>query len=228
MKSTEFAYWLQGFFELSETNSLSERQTEIIKNHINRFKTPFIIYCDFESLLIPCEGLETLNFMPIENNSYQKHIPCSFSFYVKSFDDNIYNKEPILYRGINSIQTFISVLINTKDEIHKCIVDNEKKMIYSYKDSQHFKFSDKCHICKKYFDSNDKKVRDHDHWTGKYLGPAHNQCNLRRNYKKNYKIPVVFHNSKGYDSHFIIQEVSNIILADKSKIKAEDIKKIRV
>ena len=34
MKSTEFAYWLQGFFELSETNSLSERQTEIIKNHL--------------------------------------------------------------------------------------------------------------------------------------------------------------------------------------------------
>lgn len=34
MKSTEFAYWLQGFFELSETNSLSERQTEMIKNHL--------------------------------------------------------------------------------------------------------------------------------------------------------------------------------------------------
>lgn len=34
MKSTEFCYWLQGFFELSETNSLSERQTEIIKNHL--------------------------------------------------------------------------------------------------------------------------------------------------------------------------------------------------
>jgi hypothetical protein len=34
MKSTEFAYWLQGFFELSETNTLSERQVEIIKNHL--------------------------------------------------------------------------------------------------------------------------------------------------------------------------------------------------
>ena len=34
MKSTEFAYWLQGFFELSETNTLSERQVETIKNHL--------------------------------------------------------------------------------------------------------------------------------------------------------------------------------------------------
>jgi hypothetical protein len=35
MKSTEFAYWLQGFFELSESNTLSERQVGIIKNHLN-------------------------------------------------------------------------------------------------------------------------------------------------------------------------------------------------
>ena len=34
MTSVEFSFWLQGFFELSETNSLSERQTEIIKNHL--------------------------------------------------------------------------------------------------------------------------------------------------------------------------------------------------
>jgi hypothetical protein len=35
MKSTEFAYWLQGFFELSESNTLSEKQVETIKNHLN-------------------------------------------------------------------------------------------------------------------------------------------------------------------------------------------------
>ena len=34
MTSVQFSFWLQGFFELSETNSLSERQTEIIKNHL--------------------------------------------------------------------------------------------------------------------------------------------------------------------------------------------------
>ena len=34
MKSTEFAYWLQGFFEISESNTLSEKQVEIIKNHL--------------------------------------------------------------------------------------------------------------------------------------------------------------------------------------------------
>ena len=34
MKSTEFCYWLQGFFELSESNQLTSRQVEIIQNHL--------------------------------------------------------------------------------------------------------------------------------------------------------------------------------------------------
>ena len=45
------------------------------------------------------------------------------------------------------------------------------------------------------------------HW--KILGAAHNNCNLNINYDK-YITPVFFHNGKGYDAHFIIQELSNI------------------
>ena len=41
------------------------------------------------------------------------------------------------------------------------------------------------------------------------MGPSHYECNLNRNYK-NLKIPVFFQNGKGYDAHFIIQELSNI------------------
>jgi len=35
MKSTEFCYWLQGFFELSDSKELSPKQVESIKNHLN-------------------------------------------------------------------------------------------------------------------------------------------------------------------------------------------------
>ena len=34
MNADEFAYWLQGFFELSESNQLTDKQVEIIKNHL--------------------------------------------------------------------------------------------------------------------------------------------------------------------------------------------------
>ena len=54
---------------------------------------------------------------------------------------------------------------------------------------------------------------DHCHFTnepgknvGKFRGPAHNSCNL--NYKidpKTWKLPVIIHNFKGYDSHLIVK-----------------------
>lgn len=35
MQSRDFVYWLQGFFEVSEAKELSQKQVDIIKNHLN-------------------------------------------------------------------------------------------------------------------------------------------------------------------------------------------------
>lgn len=35
MKNSEFAYWLQGFFEISDPQKITKKQREIILNHIN-------------------------------------------------------------------------------------------------------------------------------------------------------------------------------------------------
>jgi hypothetical protein len=35
MTSRDFCFWLQGFFELSNTNQLSEQQVSTIKAHLN-------------------------------------------------------------------------------------------------------------------------------------------------------------------------------------------------
>ena len=74
-----------------------------------------------------------------------------------------------------------------------------------------------CKECKKKFEKATKKVRDHCHVTGKYRGAAHVECNL--NFQITDKIPVIFHNLRGYDSHFIIQEIGEII--KKHPIKVE-------
>ena len=58
-----------------------------------------------------------------------------------------------------------------------------------------------CYICHKGLRADDK-VRDHDHLTGKFRGAAHNRCNLML--RKTYKIPVFFHNFRGYESHLIV------------------------
>ena len=54
--------------------------------------------------------------------------------------------------------------------------------------------------------NSDNKVRDHCHISGKYRGAAHWSCNI--NLKITKKVPVIFHNLKGYDSHLIFKELS--------------------
>ena len=53
-------------------------------------------------------------------------------------------------------------------------------------------------------DENYRRVRDHWHYTRKYLGVTHSICNLK--YKTPKEIPVVFHNGSNYDYHFIVKE----------------------
>jgi len=35
MNSIDFCFWLQGFFEITDANSVTDKQVEIIKNHLN-------------------------------------------------------------------------------------------------------------------------------------------------------------------------------------------------
>jgi hypothetical protein len=57
--------------------------------------------------------------------------------------------------------------------------------------------------CKKQL--GDDRVRDHCHVTACYRGAAHSKCNL--DYKFKGRIPVVFHNRRGYDAHIIMQAI---------------------
>ena len=86
-----------------------------------------------------------------------------------------------------------------------------KDMIQPKDDEQSFKKADKCYICNKKYSAKDVRVRDHCHTTGKYRRSAHQDCNI--NYRLTDKIPVIFHNLKGYDSHFIMQMIG--VIANK-------------
>ena len=69
-----------------------------------------------------------------------------------------------------------------------------------------------CYLCGESFtdgDMNYKKVADHDHLTSLFRGAAHSLCNLKlRLNPSKLKLPCIFHNLKGYDSHFIMQFVN--------------------
>ena len=75
----------------------------------------------------------------------------------------------------------------------------------SVDEEERFQLANSCWICNKLFDVGDEKVRDHCHVTGKYRSAAHFSCNA--NCKLSKKVPVIFHNLRGYDSHLIIKEI---------------------
>ena len=165
-------------------------------------RVPFVIYADFESCI---KSIDTCDPNP-ENSytkQYQKHEPISFYYYIKSFDSEV--SLPIKersYTGKNAEQVFLKYL---EEDI--CAIANieEKEIIFGEKEKERYNEETSCWICKKEFGKNEEKVKDHCHYTGRYRGAAHNECNLK--YRKPDFTPVIFHNLSGYDSHLFIKNL---------------------
>ena len=84
-------------------------------------------------------------------------------------------------------------------------------LIMTEDDEQQFRTLGGCHICGEKYTDKDVRVRDHCHITGKFRGSAHQECNLKLRIKQeDIKIPIIFHNLHGYDSHFIMQQIGEI------------------
>ena len=73
-------------------------------------------------------------------------------------------------------------------------------------EEEQFQSSNTCQICKKLINDDDEKVTDHCHITRKFKGAAHWSCNMNLQLIK--KVPVMFHNLRGYDSHLIFCELN--------------------
>ena len=182
------------------------KDNNIIKyNHGEKsMKVHFIIYADLECLL---EKMSTFINNPNESSTTKinKHTSSGYSIFTScSFDES---KNKLNYNGgKDCMKKFCK---DSKEHANR-IINHKKKKIIPLTKEEKINYNDQkvCYICKKEFDTIDKKhhkVRDHCHYTGKCRGAAHNICNLRCKVPK--EIPVVFHNGSTYDYHFIIKEL---------------------
>jgi hypothetical protein len=64
----------------------------------------------------------------------------------------------------------------------------------------------KCYLCTKDFDSDNKAVMDHDHWTGAYRGAACDKCNKMAQNPRDVR--VFFHNFSHYDCHALLRFIT--------------------
>ena len=176
------------------------------KNFLHSEKAPFAIYADFESLIKPMD-----NCNPDPNTSYtkkyQKHEPISFSYYILCSIYGVYKSILRKYTKTKPEDAdAMDVFIKWLEEDVKAIANiEEKEIIFTEEDRKQFNKASDCWICGEYL-GNDR-VRDHCHYTGRYRGPAHNNCNLK--YRKPKSISVFFHNLSGYDSHLFIKKLGS-------------------
>ena len=173
------------------------------KHHERSERVPFIIYADTEALIKEMQNCDP-NPLDSYTKKYQKHEPISFSYYIKSFDDNVYESKLRKYTGEDAMEKFVNWIEEDVKDIAN--IQDVKMMKLSPNELKQFDEATKCWICNEEFDdTGDEKVKDHCHYTGRFRGAAHNSCNL--NYKKPKFIPVVFHNLSGYDSHLFIKNL---------------------
>ena len=161
--------------------------------------TPFVIYADSECLIFPIEKqVNGTTFL-------HTHQPCSIGFKLVSTIPELANEHYECYTGLDVVDWFLRRLREIEQKCMRFLFDDQR-LFMTLDDERAFAHAFLCYICQKPMAKGDK-VRDHDHITGKYRGAAHNKCNLLL--RKTYKIPVFFHNFRGYDSHLIVWGFKN-------------------
>ena len=178
-------------------------------NFHKQLPVPFVIYADFEAITEKIHGCQP-NDDESYTEAYQRHTDCGYGYKVVCCYDDKYTKPVQIYRGEKAVYKFMEAML---DEVKYCkkIMKKHfnKPLRMTEDDEKEFQKADECHICNKKYNENDVRVRDHCHITGKYRGSAHQDCNL--NFRITEKIPVIFHNLRGYDSHFIMQEIGETL-----------------
>lgn len=174
-------------------------EEEVIKFKNYRFKelAPVVCYADFESILVKDKDVVRHEMMAAGLYVHYQDFVCTPNYYLSrvSSDAHVW-----LVQELEKVARALD--LHYKEFMFRAVPilsKEERKDMYRRKC---------CHICEEIFRSGEKRVCDHSHWTGKYRGPAHNECN--QNYKDTKIIPVLFHNFSHYDAHYIVKALISL------------------
>lgn len=181
------------------------------KNHQFQHSQDYIGFLDFECVLEPnsklCDDCQSLrckcdkSFSEIV--SHQE--PIAFSFVVLNQENKIIHE--FTFAGENAAEVFINHLLECYENWVKSLLETIHPMNLSQDEQLAFENTNDCYLCHSSFKFIDTvKCRDHNHFTGKYLGAACQQCNLKR--QRPRELPIFLHNGSKYDFHFIIRALN--------------------
>ena len=169
---------------------------------------PFRMYMDGESMLKKV-SVQRGPGCHVDNEHVYTHIGLQF---VSDYPTLIHNE----YKAFEGETCVVDALKWSDAKAGECrgVLARETPLQMTAADETAFHEALQCHICNRVL--GDDRVRDHDHVNGQYRGAAHMACNLVYTFKKKkgkedgearvrFLLPVLAHNMKGYDSHFLMQ-----------------------
>ena len=206
--------------------TMSKDQWLQFSNYRRQLLAPYVIIADFEALTVKIQHCKP-SLQGSSTTKTQLHTPASFGLYDikgcgcdKEDGDPVNPKdvseEPVIYRDTDAIKRFLQTVIN-RAMAHQEVLNDPRPLNMSPAQQQHYNNNNQCHICREDIDINkDDKHADHCHWCGRYRGPSHGRCNIK--YRMTRDVTVVMHNLRGYDGHFIMQEVGKVCNEKKMNI----------
>ena len=78
----------------------------------------FIVYADFESFIKPIDNCQPDPSL-FYSYTHQKHTPSLFCYYVKCFDDSLYQQGPVTYTADSEDDDVARVFVDSLEETIK-------------------------------------------------------------------------------------------------------------
>ena len=170
-------------------------------------RLPYVVYADIECFLEPNDHRDTMGYM-------RTHKAAAISYLLVAHPDMKATPLKQVYRvfeGTNCILNCMTSLTGLAKKVYAWNVENAHQPVFlTSSEKRLHERAMQCYLCKTQFDYSDAskkkmKVREHDHLTGRYRGPACQECNGKMRLRENF-LPVFFHNFRGYDSHVLCAE----------------------
>ena len=181
------------------------KQCRNISSQFERMPTdPWIQFSDDSKMTQPMNVVYA-DIESIINHNDNIHTAAYIGSYVKWHNhlDFMDTHEVAIDYGPDCVERFLERL----ESIVKSNINHEalsrQRIVMTNEDELTFRNQTVCERCQQPFKGGRDKHRDHDHITGKFCRTLCSKCNFRRKMARR-RLPVLFHNWKGYDSHQII------------------------
>ena len=168
------------------------------RNVSNQYRCPYVVYAD-------CETITTK--IAEKNGStalYQNQIPCSVGYKVVCHVEGIPDAPPVIYTGEDCVQRFMQDMLILEKKCLNTLFGDASVLARKDFNSEEYNAATDCMICHQQFNLSPgmNRLPCLDHCTQAYIGAIHERCQAVR--QRRFRIPIFFHNFRGYDSHLII------------------------